>query len=90
MPIALNKVHLPAGDMLALLIAAGIVESGASLPILAPSAPITALERRFTSKLTVSPLSLNTCTAVAYSTFSSDMPFADIMRSFTLEIREKY
>jgi len=40
--------------------------------------------RRTTSN-TVFPLSRNTCTAVAYSTFSSDTPLALIIRSFTLQ-----
>jgi hypothetical protein len=40
--------------------------------------------RRTTSN-TVFPLSRNTCTAVAYSTFSRDNPLALIIRSFTLQ-----
>lgn len=41
--------------------------------------------RRLTTNVTVFPLSRNTCTAVAYSTFSRDTPFTDMIRSFTLQ-----
>lgn len=40
--------------------------------------------RRLTTNVTVFPLSRNTWTAVAYSTFSSDTPFTEMIRSLTL------
>lgn len=40
---------------------------------------------RFTTNLTVFPLSRKTCTAVAYSTFSKLTPFTVIILSFTLQ-----